>query len=503
MILIIVFIILISLFGFCYVKSKDRYKEYSEFIDEKTPFKSLLPIGFYILEVLKLEASRKISSRLYNKINKNLLTRFKELYSINYEKYLSVHKAMVITTVFIVALGGTLLGGAYSLSGDSGKAVQLVDGNLIKKPEIGQGSETVEVEAKIKKGKLSESSRITVNLDEKYYSEKETVKRFSELLNEETIKGNNENLKNIKDKLVLFTGFQGFNSKELWIRWTSSNPEIISNKGSVIRAAVGQGNKNIKIQAELIRRKDSEILVNKDFEVVLLEQEPPTDNRIIEEAKNNIANEVKENNESVIFPKEINGVEGSEIVWNVIKEADTNPLAILIGIIIFCILIFFLLNNEVDKKVKEKQTMIRYDFPEFVNKLVLLINAGMTISSAWDKIVRDDKSNKAIYMELQIVSREIKAGKSEMEAYEDFAMRCRIPEINRFISCILQNLRKGNEELAAILRLQAKECWEMRKNIAKRLGEEASTKLLLPMFIMLVAILLIVIMPAIMQLEGV
>ena len=35
-----------------------------------------------------------------------------------------------------------------------------------------------------------------------------------------------------------------------------------------------------------------------------------------------------------------------------------------------------------------------------------------------------------------------------------------------------------------------------RKNIAKRLGEEAGTKLLLPMFLMLAVVLVIVIGPA-------
>jgi len=67
---------------------------------------------------------------------------------------------------------------------------------------------------------------------------------------------------------------------------------------------------------------------------------------------------------------------------------------------------------------------------------------------------------------------------------------------------LLQNVRKGNAELVSILRVHANECWEMRKNAAKKLGEEASSKMLLPMAIMLVSILMIVAAPAMLALQG-
>jgi tight adherence protein C len=53
-----------------------------------------------------------------------------------------------------------------------------------------------------------------------------------------------------------------------------------------------------------------------------------------------------------------------------------------------------------------------------------------------------------------------------------------------------------------LLRLQADECWELRKLRAKQLGEEASAKLLIPMMIMFVGILIIVVLPAVLQLNS-
>lgn len=165
------------------------------------------------------------------------------------------------------------------------------------------------------------------------------------------------------------------------------------------------------------------------------------------------------------------------------------------------LIVFYLPDKELDEKIKKRSFGIQYEFPDFLNKLVLLINAGMTVPRAWEKIVTDRDNSTPLYEELNITYLEIKNGKSEMAAYEDFAKRCRVKEITKFAAAVIQNLRKGNGELVALLKLQSNECWQLRKNMAKRLGEEASTKLVLPLMIMFVGILVIVILPAILQLK--
>ncbi|HOP99755.1 MAG TPA: type II secretion system F family protein [Acetivibrio clariflavus] len=170
--------------------------------------------------------------------------------------------------------------------------------------------------------------------------------------------------------------------------------------------------------------------------------------------------------------------------------------------LIVLVITFMLPDSELDKKIKERRTSIQLDFPDFLNKLILLINAGMTVSRAWEKIVTDSKKDSVLYEELNITIADIRSGKPEINAYEDFAKRCKIPEITKFVSVIVQNMKKGNSEMVSILRLQAAECWEMRKRTAKRIGEELSTKLLFPMMIMLIAILIIVASPAIFAMRG-
>lgn len=171
--------------------------------------------------------------------------------------------------------------------------------------------------------------------------------------------------------------------------------------------------------------------------------------------------------------------------------------------IIVNVLIFFLTDKEINNKISKRKLSIQIDFPDFLNKLTLLINAGMTVFKAIEKIVAETMKISPLFEELNILVSDVKGGIPETQSYENFAKRCRIPEITKFIAVILQNMRKGNSELVLVLRLMSTEAFEMRKAVAKRLGEEASTKLLLPLIIMFLAIVLIVATPAVLAMRGI
>ncbi len=66
---------------------------------------------------------------------------------------------------------------------------------------------------------------------------------------------------------------------------------------------------------------------------------------------------------------------------------------------------------------------------------------------------------------------------------------------------LVQNLRKGSRELLDTLEKEEKYAFEMRKQSAVRAGEEASTKLLIPMAGMLFIVIVVLVVPAIMQIN--
>ncbi|MCR4437126.1 MAG: type II secretion system F family protein [Clostridiales bacterium] len=163
--------------------------------------------------------------------------------------------------------------------------------------------------------------------------------------------------------------------------------------------------------------------------------------------------------------------------------------------------LFYAADRQLDNQLKKRARSIQLEFPEFLNKLVLLVNAGLSVLGSIQKIVRDNKKENPLYEELAIAINEINTGKSQIQAYEDFAKRCRQQEITTFVTTLIQNMKRGNDEMVPVLRMLSMNSWENRKLVARRLGEEASTKLILPMMIVFIAILIMVMTPAVLQLN--
>lgn len=162
----------------------------------------------------------------------------------------------------------------------------------------------------------------------------------------------------------------------------------------------------------------------------------------------------------------------------------------------------FLVDTTLKESIEKRRRSIQMEFPEFVNKLTLLVNAGMTISKAWEKIINENKKEHILYDEMRYALMEIKSGKPEAVAYEEFARRCRVKEVTKFVSVIVMNLKRGGSEVVPVLKAQGDECWEMRKNAARQMGEEASTKILIPLMIMFLGIVLIVSTPAVLSMTS-
>ena len=90
---------------------------------------------------------------------------------------------------------------------------------------------------------------------------------------------------------------------------------------------------------------------------------------------------------------------------------------------------------------------------------------------------------------------------TEMESYENFGRRCNVQAYIRLGALLSQNLRKGTKGLVELLKMESIQAFEERKARAKKLGEEAGTKMLIPMFLMLAVVLVIVIVPAFLSMQ--
>lgn len=169
-----------------------------------------------------------------------------------------------------------------------------------------------------------------------------------------------------------------------------------------------------------------------------------------------------------------------------------SPIGVLAGAITLAAAYYYY-DMQITDVMEKRSEEIRCDLSKVMSKLTLLVNAGMILTEAWDKISYTGEST--LYIEMQQVTKDIKNGVSEADALIDFSNRCASIEVKKFISTLTQSLSKGNEDLSECLRTQTALTWEEKKQSVKQQGEKASSKLLIPIAIMFVGVLIFIIVP--------
>lgn len=170
-----------------------------------------------------------------------------------------------------------------------------------------------------------------------------------------------------------------------------------------------------------------------------------------------------------------------------------NDIAIFLIFLFMAGFIYYYYGIEPQNKIKKRSEQMMSDFSEVVSNLALLTNAGMVLKDAWAQIAYSGEGT--LYLEMQRVVDDMNNGIADVDAIYRFGVRCIIPEIKKFSSTITQGIIKGNSELALMLQEQSSEVWNTKKQNARRAGEKAASKLLIPIFIMFTGVLIMIIVP--------
>ena len=133
----------------------------------------------------------------------------------------------------------------------------------------------------------------------------------------------------------------------------------------------------------------------------------------------------------------------------------------------------------------------------------------MTVQTAWSRIVSEycrQRECKACelrpgYEEMIKTWHEMQDGVGERKAYENFGVRCNQSGYRKFASILVQNVKKGTKGMQQLLDAEAKEAFFKRKLYARQMGEEAGTKLLIPMGIMLIWVFAVLMLPTMINLS--
>jgi len=143
------------------------------------------------------------------------------------------------------------------------------------------------------------------------------------------------------------------------------------------------------------------------------------------------------------------------------------------------------------KKISSRKTAIVRYLPETVDLLGLCVEAGLDFSSALKWITEKITPNPTIE-ELSVVAKEIKLGKTRVQALKDMSKRLNIPELNSFVQTLVQAERMGNP-VADSFRIISEETRAMRFQRGERLALQAPLKILIPLVFCILPVIAIVV----------
>ncbi|MBQ9990871.1 MAG: type II secretion system F family protein [Lachnospiraceae bacterium] len=388
------------------------------------------------------------------------------------------------------------LGGIIILGLLLAKVVQdgaLETGNTIKRNSYGEGLKEVNLE--VKKGE-GDWQAIAVELREKEYTKEEVEEYFDRLEKElpELILGKNTSIDQIEQDLNLPREVEGY---PFYLTWKSSNDKLLDSGGTVHMDRLKEGGElvSLSVTMEYQEWKREHSFFVRIADIPLSETEL---------FLKQLSDKVKKEEEESRLEEEVNlplYESGEELSWRY-------PLnkGIFLLILFFPFLLVILWrekDKEVHDQVKEREDCLISRYPEFVSKLILFMEAGMTAKGAIYRIVQTKqigsergKEREYLYEELQYICRRMNNGMGEKDAYELLGKRCELPIYRKLSTLLIQNIQKGSYGMLETLRQESWQTNEDRKNRIKRKGEEAGTKLLFPMMLMLGMVMILIIVPA-------
>lgn len=363
--------------------------------------------------------------------------------------------------------------------------------SMLSRNSYGRGEREEELRVSI--GDIKEDMTISVKEQEYTRQQFEEVIQNSGKKLETLVLGENKSLDEVRSKLDLISEIPNTGIR---VSWELDNYEVMNLQGNLRTENLTDDGTLVKLTALLIYKEEK---AEVSFYVRVY---PPILNRtekIMKKLNEEISRLDEETREEENLPLP-STVDGTIVRWRQGKNFRAAGL-MLLGIV----LTLFFYVSEQEKKKKEKkirETQLTLDYPQMVSKFTLYLGAGMTVRKAWYRIAedyevqKDEKGRREVYEEMIYTMHEIQGGNSEGECYEKFGERCGLQEYKKFASMLSQNLKKGTKGLTALLNQEADHAFEERKSFARQLGEEAGTKMLIPMFLMLAVVLVMIVVPA-------
>jgi tight adherence protein C len=180
------------------------------------------------------------------------------------------------------------------------------------------------------------------------------------------------------------------------------------------------------------------------------------------------------------------------------------PIKVTVVSLVLTVIGFYLPTFYLRFRTARRQKRILKALPNALDMLIVCVEAGLGLDAAIKKVGEEMRAAcPELSEEFQLMSLELRAGKSRMEAFKNIGARTGVDEIKAWVALMVQTDRFGTS-VAGALRANAD---GMRVKRRQKLEEEAaktSVKLIFPLiFFIFPAIMVVMVGPAIIQIARV
>lgn len=148
------------------------------------------------------------------------------------------------------------------------------------------------------------------------------------------------------------------------------------------------------------------------------------------------------------------------------------------------------------KKVVEKRRVVFFkEYPGFLNSLKLYLQSGLTLENALSTYFTGEE--RGYYLSLiKSGLDKISIGINRKTAFLEIILGTRERELIKLVNFFIQFYQVGVEGNSYLIQL-GDEAWKLKKETVKRLAEEGSAKMVIPMMLIFIGVSLLVLIPSV------
>lgn len=423
--------------------------------------------------LLQLDATRKLISGLQGGNLRQTEAAVEEYY------------VKMISTVFVV-IGVTIV---ISLAAFVSQHLNREEVIHVVRQDYGEESSTLTV---FYKDAAKEVQEIDLEVQAVQYRPEELAQKFTEGFQylEQVMPGDNTDLNNVQYNLSLEKEIPG---SGLMVTWFSGNYELLSDTGEIYNLDLLQPEK-VMLKLELSYQEHVE---SREYKIMIQPASLSKEEKERIKIKSALERQMMEQSYEQEFdlPNSLNGV-----ALQTTKPGGNVCLLLLFLGAILAGLFVLQKRNHLREQMKQRRDKLAKEYSYFINQILLFTSAGATIQGSMERILfqyeKLKKTEQPLYQELIQLRNEIHTGVSQEQAYYHFGRRIGVLSYIKLSSLLMQQIRKGGGGIAEQLEQEEHDAFEKRKEQARTYGEEAGTKLLFPMILLMIISMILVIYPA-------